>query len=219
MKNIIEQITQETIERYNKRYNKMGYDVRTLGWGSEEQQIYRFYQTFMMGIDFNNKTIIDIGCGFGDYLKFLNENSIKYKKYIGYDINPNLIFKAKEIYKNRKNVIFEEKNILQQEEKNIADIGVMLGLLNFNLKNRFDNYKYSEQMIKKAFDLVNEVLIVDFLSSQLTDSYPKEDFVFYHEPEKILQYALTLSNNVILKHNYKPIPQKEFMLFIFKEKI
>jgi len=32
----------------------------------------------------------------------------------------------------------------------------------------------------------------------------------------MLDFALALSPNVVLKHNYAPIPQKEFMLFIYK---
>ena len=60
------------------------------------------------------------------------------------------------------------------------------------------------------------LLIVDFLSFKTTSDYKKEDFVFYHKPDEILKFALSLSENVVLKHNYAPIPQKEFMLFIYK---
>jgi predicted alpha/beta hydrolase len=55
-------IYEETVERYSNRYKKLGYDVKTLGWGSVEQQEYRFSQT--LDIDFKDKSIVDIGCGF-----------------------------------------------------------------------------------------------------------------------------------------------------------
>lgn len=215
--NFIE-VSKSMVERYSKRYNNLGYDVQTLGWGSVEQQNYRFEQT-LSEIQFDkNKTILDIGCGFGDYLKVLKENQKEFKKYIGWDINLNLIQESQKIWKKEKNVSFKVKNIGDKDAKitQTADVAIMLGLLNLNLKNKIDNYEYSFAFIKNAFTYVKEVLVIDFLSTVYSSDYPQEDFVFYHEPAKILDFALTLSPNVVLKHNYAPIPQKEFMLFIYK---
>jgi len=213
--NKIEEISHQTIYRYSKRYKQMGYNIKTLGWGTKEQQEYRFIQTLDNNIEFKRKSILDIGCGFGDYFNFLSESNINISEYIGYDINSDLINEAK---KNCSANIstFYVKNIIDREEKDIADIGVMLGVLNFNLKDKMDNLEYSKLFIKKAFSMVKDVLIVDFLSTKFTKEYEKEDFVFYHNPIEILEFAFTLSDNVILKHNYSPIPQKEFMLFIYK---
>lgn len=214
---ILKKISNQTIKRYSDRYNKLGYNVKTLGWGSDEQQEYRFTQTLYA--DLNQKRILDIGCGFGDYYSFIKKNGINIKKYTGWDINPNLIEEAAKIHKADKKKSFEVRNIIDEvsdTNKPKADIGVMLGVLNFNLKDDFSNHDYSKLIIKKAFDMVDELLIVDFLSEYRTKSYHKEDFVFYHDPVKMFKFALTLSNNVTLKHNYMPIPQKEFMLLIYK---
>jgi len=101
-------------------------------------------------------------------------------------------------------------------ENEVADAGIMLGVLNLNLKEKFDNYAYSELFIEKAFGCVKKLLVVDFLSEEITAPYPKEDFVFYHNPARMLEFAFTLTPNVVLKHNYQPIPQKEFMLYLYK---
>ncbi|MCX5807588.1 MAG: class I SAM-dependent methyltransferase [Proteobacteria bacterium] len=214
----LKKVFNETVERYSNRYKTLKYDVRTLGWGTKEQQKYRFLQTISGEIDFKSRHILDIGCGFGDYYSFLKNANIDIKSYKGWDLNPDLIGEARNIFALEKNVTFDVKNIFDNhtDEGLLTDIGVMLGVLNFNLKDTFDNYRYSKIAIDKAFSRVREVLIVDFLSSYLTQSYPKEDFVFYHKPELMLEYAFSLSNNAILKHDYLPIPQKEFMLFIFK---
>ena len=118
-----------------------------------------------------------------------------------------------------EDVNFEVRNLLEMDLKEIesCDIGVMLGLLHLNLKGTYDNYQYSKEMIRNAFSIANKLLILDFISTMLTDTYPREDFIFYHEPAKMLEFALTLSDNVVLKHNYVPIPQKEFMLFIYRD--
>ena len=218
MEQQIADISNQTIRRYSDRLDKLGLDVRTLGWGTREQQFYRFEQTLNGNIDFHEKVLLDIGCGFGDYYNFLQAEQIPIKGYIGWDLNPDLISGAKKMNPGSGKAVFEVKNIfdLTDEENPVADIGVALGVLNFNLKDNFDNYEYSRTFIKKAFAVVNEVLIVDFLSSKRDTSYPKEDFVFYHCPSDMLEFALTMTDNVLLLHNYASIPQKEFMLILFK---
>ncbi len=205
------------ILRYSDRYKKLGYDVKTLGWGTKEQQLKRFEAVLTGDVSLAKKTIIDIGCGFGDFANFLFQHEIEFNSYTGWDLNPDLINEAKNVWKDVPHLYFDVKNIATLEKQQpVADIGIMLGLLNLNFKNQINNYDYAAQLINTAFQLVGECLIVDFLSSNLSKDYPKEDFVFYYEPAKILELALKMSSNVELKHNYSPIPQKEFMLFIYK---
>jgi SAM-dependent methyltransferase len=213
----INDIKSATIERYSKRYSKLGRDVKTLGWGTKEQQYYRFECTLDYG-DLSGKTILDIGCGFGDYLDFLVSKKIPFKKYIGWDINPDLINEAKKTYASNKKAEFEVVDIFSDSFKlsQPVDVVLMLGLLNFNLKESYNNYEYSKLFIAKAFSFAQEGFISDFLSTYKTPDYPAEDFVFYHDPKVMLDFSLTLTPQVVLKHNYNPIPQKEFMLFIYK---
>lgn len=217
MKKKISLISQEMIMRYSDRYQSMGICVKTLGWGSVEQQQYRFAQSLRSQLSFKNKIILDIGCGFGDYYEFLVKEGVHAKEYIGWDINEDLLREAKLKYCDNDIVRFDLVDLSAEKKKaTVADIGIMLGVLNLNLKGTFNNYNYSKLFIKNAFNKVRELLVVDFLSSQLTSTYPKEDFVFYHDPAKVLKMALNFTDNVELKHNYLPIPQKEFMLFLYK---
>jgi SAM-dependent methyltransferase len=213
----IKEVSKQTLERYSERYRQMGKDIKTLGWGTIEQQLYRFQQT-LQATDFHDKSILDIGCGFADYCFYLQDQNLQIKSYVGWDINQYLINEAQEQIGNFGDLfvvdISDEENL--NSSNNNYDIVVMLGLLNYNLKDESDNYTYSEQIIRNAFTLTNEVLIIDFLSIHKTVDYPSEDFVFYHDPLKIIDLAFKLSSNVVLVHNYEPIPQKEFMLFIYR---
>ena len=92
----------------------------------------------------------------------------------------------------------------------------MIGVLNLNFKGKIDNLEFTKRMISNALTYVDEILLVDFISSHVTKDYPREDFIFYHDPTEILNFALGLSNNISLIHNYSPIPQKEFLICIHK---
>ncbi|MFT6910130.1 MAG: SAM-dependent methyltransferase [Oleiphilaceae bacterium] len=211
MKDILSEIASSTVARYSDRYKKLGRNVRALGWGSDEQQRYRFEQV-LRGVSLEGKSVLDIGCGFGDLLSYCLDARCKPASYIGWDINTDLITEAKKLHPSST---FTVLNLAEQAPKSpVANVGVMLGVLNFNFEGNYDNKKFTKMMLKKAFTSVSESLVVDFLSTYRTPSYPKEDSVFYHDPTKMLAYALELTPHVRLLHDYAPIPQKEFMLVL-----
>lgn len=211
MKNDLKYITDTTIQRYSDRYKKLGKHIHTLGWGSTEQQFYRFSQVHN-AVTLNNKTLLDIGCGFADFLLSCEDLEQPIKHYTGWDVNPNFIAEAKLQYPKST---FEVLSLAEcKKPRVIAEVGIMLGVLNLHFKEMYDNFEYSKMMIKKAFSSVSETLVVDFLSNRLTAEYPKEDFVFYHDPSVMLAYALELTPDVKLIHDYSPIPQKEFILVL-----
>lgn len=215
-------IAEETVDRYSRRYQNYGYDARTLGWGSREQQHYRFAQTLTGTMEFAQRSVIDIGCGFGDYLAFLRNAHQDISSYEGWDVNQDLVTEATKRHAGDNGARFSVRNIMDPSISKdtlhpVANIGVMLGVLNFNLNGKADNYSYSELAIRRAWALTDKGLVVDFLSSHRDPKYPAESGVFYHDPERMLSFALTLSPRVTLKHNYLPIPQREFMLFIERE--
>ena len=219
MPNTFSGISKDTVQRYSGRYKNLGYHIRTLGWGTVKQQRCRFFQTLRAGVDFEGKAVVDIGCGFGDYADYLAENGIAIISYTGLDINTDLIEEAQRQNSGHIDCSFKVLDLCNEEfsEKPLGEIGIMLGVLNYNLKDKLDNYEYTKRIIGNALSLVSEVLIVDFLSAHRYEGYPHEDFVFYHEPSRMLDFALGLSDNVALLHDYLPIPQKEFMLVIRKK--
>lgn len=209
----IKKISEQTINRYTTRYKKLGRNVKSLGWGSIKQQQYRFDRVLNFA-ECQNKSILDIGCGFGDFYSFMQLKNTAPAQYTGWDINQNLINEANKDLDSNAN--FEVVNLLDEDIDKQADIVIMLGLLNFNLKNKYDNIEYSKKMIKRAFFHSKDKLVVDFLSVHAAQDYPKEDLVFYHNPVEMLDFALTLTHNVSIFHNYRAIPQKEFILVLEK---
>ncbi|MCG3770531.1 MAG: hypothetical protein JW384_01681 [Nitrosomonadaceae bacterium] len=213
--NSLDIIAEQTRSRYSRRYREMGYNVKTLGWGTVEQQQLRFDRV-LQAVDISGRHVLDIGCGFGDLLDYCNERGRVPAQYTGWDINPELVDEAVRRHQGRA-ADFSVANLSERSEcRAVADVGVMLGVLNFNLGDIYDNLDYSRMMIEKAFKAVGETLVVDFLSTCLTPGYLKEDAVFYHDPEQMLSFALELTPDVTLLHDYPPIPQKEFMLVLHR---
>lgn len=209
----INKISKLTVDRYSERFQKLRHDIKTLGWGSEQQQEYRFSQ-IVEHLSFDSKSVLDIGCGFGDFYLHLKQRGCQIEKYTGWDITPEFIEESKvkdaavdlEIRNLAKNPPLEE----------VADIGVMIGLLNWKLESEDENYQYTEMMMRNAFAATRQTLAVDFLSTRYTPEYPVESCVFYHDPSKVLEMAFQLSPNVDLIHSYAPIPQREFFVLIHK---
>ena len=218
MKQKLENISSNMVKRYSDRYNKLGYDVKTLGWGSKAQQYHRFENVLNSGLDLENKSILDIGCGFGDFFTFLKNKNINFSHYNGADINSDLINEAKNVHKHNKDCHFSVYDIVNDSGiiSNCVDIAYLIGVLNLNLKNEVNNYDYSFKVIKNAFNLVNESLVVNLLDDNLTPGYSKEDFVFYHNDIKMVDFAMTIAKRVDITYSQIPIPQKEFNLILYK---
>jgi ubiquinone/menaquinone biosynthesis C-methylase UbiE len=206
----IRRIDGETCDRYNRRLEEHGPSARAVGWDSEASQWTRF-SVAIRGADFNGKTVMDIGCGLADFYRFLKSRGITVGQYIGADVNPRLLAIAQEKFPEAH---FEKRNILLAPfSHQVCDVAVMNGVLNFRFQ-AVDNYEYAKEMIERAFAACRELLIVDMLSSYLTPDYPPEDFVFYYSPEEMFRFAQTLTSYVSLSHDYPPIPQNEFTLFL-----
>lgn len=208
-------ITKQTIERYSKRLSELGHDVRTLGWGSSSQQIARF-QNLLNTLDLSGKSILDIGCGFGDLFSYLKSENIPFRGYLGWDVNDKFIDLASSSY-HLTTAEFAVFDMLNESPKAaMADVGVMLGLLNYNYGSQEINQRFVEQMLSNAFKTVNDCLFVDFISTYRDPTYPYEDFIYYQDPSIMLKIGLSMTSNLRLLHDYAPIPQKEFSLILYK---
>lgn len=210
-KKIYKKLEKSAIERYQTRFYKEGESYKSLGWGCTEDQIKRF-EVLVQNIDFNNRTVMDIGCGFSDFYGYLKRQGISCN-YIGVDIIPEFLECCRKKYSEATFIqanIMLEKDILPE-----VDIVVTTGTLNLKFQD-IDNMEYTKNFISNAFEKAKELMSLDFLSTRLTDSYPKEDFVYYHDPVKVLEYCFKLTDNVKLIHNYEPIPQREGTMILYK---
>jgi len=211
----IPKISADARERYSLRYQVHGYSPLSLGWGALSHQETRFTK-IIHSVELSKKSILDIGCGFGDFCHFLSTYKIDYLSYTSWDIVDSFIEEAKQRYSDHRNT-FEICDLNEvSPSETLADICLMIGLLNWNLGSKEKNMQYTKQMLYKAFTLCRELLVADFLSANLAPNYPPESTVFYHKPAEVIELVSLLSSNFSLFHDYPAIPQKEFMIVIYK---
>lgn len=192
------------IDRYNSRLKKYGYDIRTLASGIEERREIRYKILSEVGLK-PGDSVLDLGCGFGDFYTYLKRQGINVK-YTGYDINKNLIEIAK---KNHPDVEFYVKDILIE---NFPVFDYIVSSSTFNLKLLHeDNYIFIERILKKCYNHINIGLAFDFLTSYV--DFETEE-AFHYQPEKLFAIAKQISKKVCLRHDYELF---EFCIYIYKD--
>ena len=136
---------------------------------------------------------------------------INFKEYTGTDINPNFINQCKKLYPERN---FFTNNLFNEDlPKDNYDIALMVGMLSYKFKS-FDNNHFIKEVINKAFSSVKETLIFDMQSSVTNPDYPTADHIHYQNPGEILDFALSLTPYVTIKHDYMPNPAREFLIIL-----
>ena len=193
----------ETIRRYENRLKQFGYDVKSLGWRTKRQQYLRFEILAEIG-DLNNSSVLDLGCGFGDFYDFLLEKGIKVD-YTGYEISRKLIEIARERHPELK---FEVKDILREPINRSFDYVVSSGIFNHKMSN---NDLFIKEIFRKTFEICNIGIAHNMLSSYV-DYMDSE--LYYASPIKIFDFCKTLSRRVTLRHDYMPF---EFTVYVYKK--
>ena len=189
---------------YNQKFTLFGNSLKTIGWSNRNDQYLRF-EKLIYNYNINNKTILDVGCGFGDFYKFLILKRKINFKYIGLDISDKIIMEAKNKIK-RPNVTFINSDLLNFKNNKI-DYAISSGALTYNFKN---SDEYAKKIIKKMYEISNISCSINFMSTYCDYKLKKNK---HYSPEKIFKFSKSISRKVNLIHDYDLF---EFTIQIFK---
>jgi SAM-dependent methyltransferase len=208
-KSDFERIAADARLRFEKRLDAADDDATALGWDSRDSMETRFAAAADM-YDFAGTTMLDVGCGFGDFYAFLQDRGQAPAEYYGIDISDRILDIARE---RHPGATFENRNIfLDQFDSRTFDIAVEFGVLNYDLET-ISNAEYVREYMRRTYEVCDTTL-VNCLSGYREGDWEWEEFVHYYSPEKVFGYAQELSRDVTLKHDFEPIPQKEFNIVI-----
>jgi trans-aconitate methyltransferase len=189
------------IESYNKSLETYGYDPRSLQVKDRQELRYRILSEIG---NLSDCSILDVGCGFGDFGEFLVKRGMKVR-YTGFDINPNLVRVGRQAHPNAR---LEVRDIETDKMDERFDWVFESGIFNNKIS---DNEAWVKNMLRKMFELCDKGVAANFMSSYVDF---KMDYSHHASPEEIFSYCKTLSRRVLLRHDYMPF---EFAVYVYKD--
>jgi SAM-dependent methyltransferase len=195
---------QSIVDRYTRRFEEFGVDLRSLNPGSEEHY-RRQHAVHAAAGPMNGKTVLDIGCGLGHYYAYLRGRGLDVD-YIGYDLVPNFIESNRERFPEAR---FEVRDVSRDGIGHEADYVVMCQVFN----NRYtdgSNADVVKSAVTAAFRAARVCVSVDMLSKYVNFEEPHLN---YFSPEEMFAHGKSLSPFVQLRHDYLPF---HFTLLVYK---
>jgi len=183
---------------------KHGYSPKSLAYSGEKSQKIKFNIVTEVGIE-DNCSVLDVGCGFGDYFNYLKQQGIKNVKYCGIDISNKIVDFAKE--KNSlANVI--QGNVLDLSDDEKYDYVISLG---FNCVKTGTNWETLTQVLDKMWKLSKKGIAYNAVST-FSETSPRK--IYFVSPAKVIDYIMTnLTYKVVFRHDYMP---HDFTIFAYK---
>jgi cyclopropane fatty-acyl-phospholipid synthase-like methyltransferase len=189
---------------YNNLVEKFGDDPRSADYGHANSQAIKF-NVLSEATNYTNKSILDIGCGFADYYDFL-ESKYKNIEYHGVDLSSKMIETAKI---KHPELTLELKNVFDNPPSKKYDVVTANGI--FYLLGK-DSKILMHEFISKMFEMANDVVVFNTLSTWATDQEPIE---FYADPSETLNFCKKLSQWVTIRHDYHP---RDFTIYLYKNR-
>ena len=195
MKNMDPLGKKELLTFYDRHLKDFGDAPQAVRWTPGGQ--LRRYETFISVTgDLSGKSMLDFGCGKGDFYGFLKDRRCG-PSYCGLDVNANLIALAKSKYPEAE---FIALDIDEDDFNRQFDVIVACGVFNLRIAGIEES---SRHILKKLFGLCREAMHVNFLTY---DTPQRSVELFYVKPEEIQQFAIAeLSPKVTLTYDKEDI--------------
>lgn len=196
---------------YENSFKKFGNNFKGMNWPSKKGQYTRFEELIKIG-NLKNKTIHDVGCGNGEFLKFLKKKKINFKFFFGTDISKAIIDQSLKNFKNSKSCKFECVDILQSKKIKKFDYVFASGI--FNIKNNFNKKswkKYTFSIIKKLFQISNKGCSFNLMTPFTTFRQKK---IYYQSMDELINFLRkNVSKKIVINHSYD---LWEYTVYIYK---
>lgn len=190
---------------YGAQLSRHGFTPKGLGWNRPESQRLRFEALLELG-DFRGRTVLDAGCGFGDFLAFLNNAGAAPRRYVGLDMCPEMVSRCKERFSGGSASFFCA-DVLCFEPEQSFDLVVASGL--FGLRSECSRERIAPTL-RRLYSWADIGLAANFLS-RLSPRHAKTGC--YVDPRRVWNIATALTPAVRLRHDYLP---NDFTIYLRK---
>jgi len=182
-------------EFYHNSIKEFGISAQGVHWNSKYTQYKRFeILTKLIKKHIKSSSIIDVGCGFGEYYNYLLNNNRLPNKYIGIDCEEDMVTISKKRFPSQEFIV---QNILE-DKLLTADYYIASGTLNILTYEQIDIF------IKNCFKNSNKGFLFNFLKNLTFNKIKKYE---------IIDICKKYTDNIITKENYL---ENDFTIFMVK---
>ncbi len=204
----VDETRKTTLKHYTPRVNELWENYKILDWGDKESQFKRF-EIFSSQLTLKDKSLVDIGCGLGDLIRYLKQVDNIPNYYLGTDLVEEMIALAK---KQQPNLDFRCFDIFAKDSKQKFDVVFSSGIFNLNTGNNLEFFGHVLKSLPK-FTHATSTVVFNFLHERTVSKY---DHCFYYNPEELVSLATAFYDDVQIIDNYLP---NDFTLILQSNKL
>lgn len=181
-----------------------------IGYESIQDQ-YAVYDTISNFISTNS--IVDFGCGRGDFYMYRKSSTGKDVDYVGVDLNPNLIASGNRMYKDT-NIVLKNISWFDPSFTDVRDWSISVT----SLTTRYDSSMISDEeyllkSIDSMMDHCNIGSVLLLTSKYMPDSVRETLDYMQHDPGSLMNKLIEKYGRVSIDHSFH---ESTFILYILK---
>lgn len=193
-----DEILRQAARYYAAKLAAHGPTARGADWKDEASQTLRHRQFLRLLGEDRVATVLDLGCGYGDFFRFLRQQGFS-GRYFGYDIAPEMIAAARVLHGEDKDRLWRVSAI----PNDTADYAVASGIL--NVKGAIPIEDWSEH-VDQTIDLIAHAGRRGFAFNLLTlanDAALRRSDLYYADPTEMLAHCIRrFGRSVALLQDY-----------------
>ena len=183
---------------YTSKLELYGSTPQGVDWNGQASQDVRHRQFLRLLDGAQDSSILDLGCGYGDFLRFLRGQGYQ-GRFVGYDVAPSMIEKARELHGEAA----DRQWRIGAEPADVADFAIASGI--FNVKGEISDASWTPY-VYQTLDVLAHAGRRGFafnLLSLSSDPERRRPNLYYADPADMLSYCLSrYGRSVALLQDY-----------------